>query len=53
MHNIIELPAWEKLFKKIVWKETLETWKERSLYKIIHSLIFCASPYTIKDNVLF
>lgn len=21
MHNIIELPAWERLFKKIVWKQ--------------------------------
>lgn len=21
MHNIIEIPAWERLFKKIVWKQ--------------------------------
>ena len=21
MHSIIELPAWERLFKKIVWKQ--------------------------------
>lgn len=21
MHNITELPAWERLFKKIVWKQ--------------------------------
>ena len=21
MHNIIKIPAWERLFKKIVWKQ--------------------------------